>query len=142
MACQGCAHRASKLLKRLGFAAQRTGSNLRACWVFETPAIAVLVPYGTVRRHTTRASILAVVARILFGPSRAHESPTPTEVWHLADAPADLKGTYWVPGMMVQGLLLESRFEVRRAEWLRIVGPVDETVRVAETSLEPIHTNP
>lgn len=118
----------------MGWARLGAGPNHRDCWVYETPDAAILVPYGTVSRHSTRSTILGIVARILFGRSRAQESATPTKVWRLDEAPTDLKASYWKQGTMVQALKLESEFEVRRAAWLRIVGPVQEELGSVENA--------
>lgn len=142
MACKGCARRANKLMARLGFHRGPVGPNRRVVWVFETENFALLIPGNTLRWQTTRATILAVLTRLFFGASRAHEPPTPTEILHLREMPSDFKATYWRSGMTVQAVKMSSFFEIRRGPWLRLVGPVSENLLVEEKPAEPVLTTP
>jgi len=134
MACRGCAKRNQKLVQFLGFEPMRVGPNHCMTHVYETPTLAVVLnPYLAVQRATTRTAILALIVRVLFGRSRSGEPPTPTEVWHLRLA-GDQQGHailyryYARDGTDAQLRYLSNHqeAEVRRARWLRLVGPIKE----------------
>lgn len=65
-------------------------------------------------------------SRLLFGPNRAGEPPTPTEVFRFQELPQDFFDRYCRAGLDVQWVGTREGFEVRRAPWLRIVGPIAE----------------
>lgn len=140
MACKGCARRAKKVMQMLGLHPLTVGPNEQVAWTFETEGLAILIPGITLKRHTTRATILAVLTRLLFGASRAGEPPTPTEIWHLREMPSDFRATYWRPGMTAKMVNRGSFFEVRRGPWLRLVGPVKEKVMEEEEVSEAVLT--
>lgn len=141
MGCSGCARRARRLFKWLDLDYKRVGPNHRAQWMFETPDVALLVPTLTVAHKTSRATILVLVARLLFGSSKAREAPTPTEVWRLPSMhPDDLARfhrdevikRFRRSGTTIQTWNSDYVMEIRRAPWLRLVGAIDEKLMETE----------
>ena len=126
MPCQGCSQRAIKLLNRMGWARMTVGPNQRMCFVFENGRAAIVFPYSTVRWNTTKATVLSLVARLLFGKSRASEPPTETEVLDLSDVPEDLVRRYSRRDVDLRIVRTVSGYQLRRAPWLRVIGPVAE----------------
>jgi hypothetical protein len=134
MACVGCARRAKTLFRKLGLDYRILGPNHRHQWIFETDDVAVLVPAMTAKTKTTRAAILVMLARFLFGRCRASEAPTPTEVWRFKEmSPSDLK-QFFCKGTTIVMRQRGSFVEVRRGPWLRLVGPIEETLIADECS--------
>lgn len=79
---------------------------------------------------------MAVLTRLFFGASRAHEPPTPTEVWRIKERPPDMRSVYWRPNTMVQARTTASFIEIRRGPWLRLVGPVEDRLLADESVAE------
>lgn len=104
----------------------KVGPNSLGCLVFENPWVGVVVPAISVKHRTTKVTLLAFVVRILFGRSRASDPPTSTEVWHLAQSPENLYGEYAKDDQTVRMVHGPAGVEIRRAPWLRIVGPIVE----------------
>ena len=140
--CKSCAHRARRLFTRLGLGLAPVGPNQRSSWIFETPDVAVLIPSATASRLTTRSTVLMFVARFLFGRSRTRQAPTRTEVWRLRkprreDIPAVIK-TYHQPDTCIRAFEADGCLEIRRAPWLRVIGPIDERVVIDERGEHPM----
>lgn len=126
MACSGFTRRARRLLPALGLKPTVVGPNQRHSYVFENAWAALVLPLPTVKRYTTRATLLAVLVRVLFGRSRVDEPATVTEVWNLPEAPKDLVRAFNQPGVDLRMIRTESGVQIRRAPWMRIIGPVIE----------------
>lgn len=67
MACKGCAKRASRLLTWLGLERTVIGQADVTVWLFENPLVSVALRSSSVALHHTRAAILAIVLRVLYG---------------------------------------------------------------------------
>ncbi len=129
MACRGCANRTRRLLTWLGLARHQVGPNEVDAYVYETADVAVVLPVSSVQVLTTRTTLLTLAARLLFGPSRATEPPTPTQVRQMpaGERLQEVARRYWQPGVAVQVKQEAGALEIRRAQWLRLVGPITPT---------------
>ncbi len=76
MACSGCARRASRVLTWLGLDYLLLRDSRLPAWVFETPLISVAIPVHAAKTHHVRATIIALLVRLLFG---RHQQPPTVE---------------------------------------------------------------
>lgn len=77
----GCDRRCEKLLYWLGWRRQGFGPPGSGSYVFETPWVAVALPQIYVRIHHTRAALLGLAVRLLYGRNR-YEGP-PVDWWEV-----------------------------------------------------------
>jgi hypothetical protein len=117
------------LLQLLKLPRWSIGPNGVWCYVYENQNVALVIPEASVKFSTTKVTLAVLLVRLLFGKNRASEPATPTEVWVVSRSATnshhDLAHQAWRPGVEVQVRVHPEVFEVRRAPWLRLLGPIE-----------------